>query len=63
VHAQQAGTEYLRGLAFYEGKARSAGQTALLQQIEAEKLKVAGQDPGAGHSARGAGQNLDFKVS
>jgi hypothetical protein len=46
VHAQQLGTEYLRGLAFYESKAQAAGQADLLKQIQAEKLKVAAQSAG-----------------
>lgn len=40
---QQAAAEYLRGLAFYEGKARTAGQAEVLKQIEAEKARVTAQ--------------------
>jgi hypothetical protein len=51
VHAQQAAVDYLRALAFYENKARMANQTDLVQQIEAEKLKLAGQNPAGPGSA------------
>lgn len=47
ARAQQSSAEYLRGLAFYETKARAAGQADLLKLIEAEKAKIAGQSPGA----------------
>jgi hypothetical protein len=66
AHAQQAAGDYLRALAFYENKARMANQTDLLQQIEAEKLKLAGQNPaGPGSAPIGARDlvvNGDFSL-
>jgi len=58
ARAQQLGAEYLRGLAFYENKAQAAGQTDLLKQIQAEKLKVAAQGAEGPRPARGAGPNV-----
>jgi len=64
TRAQQGATEYLRGLTFYETKARAAGQADLLKLIEAEKLKIAGQSPGSvkpgGKAARNLVVNGDF---
>ena len=58
VHAQQVAAEYLRGLVFYETKARAAGQTDLLKQIQAEKLKAAALGAVGPRPAPGAGRNV-----
>lgn len=58
AHAQQAAGDYLRALAFYENKAQMANQTGLLQQIEAEKLKLAGKNPASLGSARITARDL-----
>jgi hypothetical protein len=58
ARAQQGAAEYMRGLAFYETRARAAKQTELLSLIEAEKLKVAGQAPQSSHAGGKAGRNL-----
>jgi len=58
ARAQQGAAEYLRGLAFYETRARAAKQTELLALIEAEKLKVSGQAPQTSHAGGKAGRNL-----
>jgi hypothetical protein len=58
AHAQLAAGEYLRGLAFYENKAKMAKQDDLLKLIEAEKLKITGQSPASPPSVRSTGENL-----
>jgi len=58
AHAQQAAGDYLRALAFFENKARMAKQTDLVQQIETEKLKLAGQTAGTPGAAPGAARDL-----
>ena len=58
AHAQQAASDYLRALAFFENRARMAKQTDLLQQIEAEKSKLAGEKAGIPGSAPIAARDL-----
>jgi hypothetical protein len=58
AHAQQAASDYLRALVFFENKARMAKQMDLLQQIEAEKLKLSGQKAGNPGSAPIAARDL-----
>lgn len=58
ARGQQGAAEYLRGLAFYETRARTAKQTELLALIEAEKLKVSGQTPASGRPGGKPGRNL-----
>jgi hypothetical protein len=58
VHAQESAAQYLRGLAFYENKARGAEQIELLKQIEAEKARVTGRAVTEPIAAAGAEANL-----
>jgi hypothetical protein len=55
---QQIAAEYLRGLAFYEAKARTAGRPEVLKQIEAEKARVVAESQDAARLGQRDTRNL-----
>jgi hypothetical protein len=58
LHTQQVATEYLRGLTFYETKAKAAGQADLLKQIQAERTKLAALGATGPRAGSGTGRNI-----
>ena len=58
LRAQQAAAEYLRGLVFFEGRARTGSQTVLLQKIDAEKARITGRSAASPNAGPSSGKSI-----